>query len=257
MKWFKKQYEKIPRPVRTAIQMGLLPLVALVFYIVIRMPIYSGTMALRMAEKANMVGPGRILGILTDEFEENLSIVLAEDEKGYIFCRYYTDSPYNRPLLSYREKQGDLAVLAVPFYLVNPDRYHLPVVLICNDARASYAELDLTITVPYGDRELTYEYSLAGNREQDDYFEFCIDVAPNRWTEEEHCALETFASVSQTNFGITSRDCNAKATIRLYSREITRTPDGSVNYKDAELYRTEEITIQSIVDDAVERFGTP
>ena len=164
MKWFKKHYEKLPRPIRTAIHLGLLPLVALVIFIVTRMPIYSGTLALRMAEKANMVGPGRILGIVEHFAYPDTQVIVAEDADGYIFCRYYPNSPFSRPQLAYREKQSDLTLVACPFYLVDPENYRLPVLLMCDDPKAQYAVVDISITVPWDGEENTYEYSLRAYR---------------------------------------------------------------------------------------------
>lgn len=243
MKWFKKHYEKLPRPIRTAIHLGLLPLVALVFYIVIRIPIYSGTMALRMAEKANMVGPGRILGIVEHFAYPDTQVIVAEDADGYIFCRYYPNSPFSRPQLAYREKQSDLALVACPFYLVERTQYQLPVLLLCNDARADYVEVDLSITIPHNDTSINYSYHLAANRTTADYFELSIDIQPELWTEEENRALDTFSRVSQTNFGIPYSGYDIRATVTLFS--------------NSQEYRTEELTITSIAEDAVERFGNP
>ena len=258
MKWLKTQYARLPRPIRTAIHLGSLPLLALILYIVIQSPVVSATMALRMAEKANMVGPGRILGIVDHYAYPNTQIIVAEDTGGYIFCRYYTDSPYNYPQLSYQEKQGDLTLLACPFYLNDSENYRLPVLLMCDDPKAEFAVVDISITVPWDGDEITYEYSLRADRMTEGYFQFHIDINPfYKWTEEEHRALETFARVSQPNFGNPYSSYDIQATVKLYKNAITHNPDGSTIVNGGELYKTTQLTIGSVADDAVERFGNP
>jgi len=257
MKRLKKTYEKLPRPLRTAIHLGLLPLLALVIYIVIQTPTFSGTIALRLAEKANMVGPGRILGTVTHYAHTNTEVIVAEDDHGYIFCRYYKDSPYNYPLLSYREKQGELTLLACPFYLLGREDDRLPVLLMCDDPKAEFAVVDISITFPWDGSVQTYEYSLREYRMTEGYFQFHIDVVPYKGTEAEYRALDTFSRVSQTNYGTPYYGSDIHATVKLYKNCITNHPDGSTTLGGGELYKTAELTIDSVADDAVARFGNP
>lgn len=244
MKWLKQQYPKLPRPIRTVIHLSLLPLLTLILYIAVQTPTFSGIIALRMAEKANLVGPGKILGTVTHYAHTNTEIIVAEDDQGYIFCRYYTDSPYNYPNLTYREKQGELTLLACPFYLLGQQDDRLPVLLMCDDSKAEYAEVDISITVPWGNEDVTYTYSLSTARMTDGYFQFHIDVTPYPGSDAEYRALDTFARVSMTNYGTPYSGYAIQASVNLY----TNTGD---------LYKTEALTVDSIADDAVERFGNP
>jgi len=260
MKWFKQKYEKLPRPLRTAIHLGLLPLLALVIYIVIQTPTFSGTIALRLAEKANMVGPGRVLGIVNNPHYPTTQVIVAEDEEGYIFCRYYTNQPFERPLLTYREKQGDLTLVACPFFLPDEDKRRLPVLLFCDDPKAEYAEVNLSITIPWDGTDKTFRYTLNASRMTDDYFQFHIDEPLRSWSQERSRALDTFSRVSTPWFsGPYSRDSyDIHATVKLYMNSITEYPDGSINVTvPGDLYKTAELTIDSVADDAVARFGNP
>lgn len=260
MKWLKQQYAKLPRPIRTAIQLGLLPLLMLIFYIVIQTPTFSGTIALRMAEKANLVGPGQILGIVENPEFPTTQVIVAEDAEGYIFCRYYVNQPFERPLLTYREKQGELTLVACPFFLPDEDKRRLPVLLLCDDGKAEYAEVDISITIPWDDTEQTFRYDLAARRITDGYFQFHIDNPLRKWSEERCKALHTFARVSTPWFGPPySRDSyDIHATVKLYTNTTTSNADGSINVTaPGDLYKTAELTIDSVADDAYERFGNP
>lgn len=242
MKWLKEKYSQIPRPTRTSIQLGLLPVIVLAIYVLMGMPMFSEIAALRQAEKANLVGPGRILGTVTDEKHPNIYIVVAEDDHGYILCRYAHLSLFDPLQLVYREKDDGMMLLGCPVVLIDRDDISLPVLLFCNDPKATQAEVDLSITIAYDEGKLTFDYPLTASRVNEDYFEFYIDTPQ---TEAEAKALYTFAKVSMPVYGSPySPDVyDIRATVRLYA--------------DDELYRTEELTVDSVADDAYERFGTP
>lgn len=258
MKWLKEKYSRIPRPIRTAIQLGLVPLLLLICYIVIQTPTFTALFTLRLAEKSELVGPGRILGIVQNPEYPTTEVIVAEDDHGFIFCRYYTNNPFVRPLLTYREKQGDLTLLACPFFLPDEDKRRLPVLLFCDDPKAEYAEVDITITVPWDGKDTTFTYSLCASRATEGYFLFHIDIMPYKGSDAEYRALDTFARVSLTNYGTPDSGSEIHATVRLYTNHITKNPDGTVTVRQpSDLYKSAQLTIDSVADDAVARFENP
>lgn len=245
MKRLKKKYEKIPRQIRTAIHLGMLPLLALIIYIVIQTPVFSGTIALRLAEKANMVGPGRILDRVALPYSD-YEIIVAEDADGYILCQYHTNNPFAKPRFAYREKKenGELTLLAFPSQIGTKDNFWIPLILFCDDPNVTDVFMEMTISIPYDGEIKTFHYA-SWSYPYNGFYELFIDICNSTRTEAEAHALTILTTTSSPLLGRTdSRDsAEIRATVTLFS-----------NVQEC---RTEELTIQSVADDAFERFGNP
>ena len=156
-----KLWKKLPRTLRGLVWMLLSLAAAVAIYTFLGAPVFSLEAQLRRAERAAMVGPGKILGQvdLEEGFGSYGKMLLAETPEGVIFFgydHYFSEAPE----LVYREKTGDLTLLCAPWPNENREQQttaFLPVVLFTDEARAVRAEAELTLTVAY--RGQTFEKS--------------------------------------------------------------------------------------------------
>lgn len=174
MKKVKKLWHRVPRKVQVLILALLLLLSVLVFYISIGSPAFGVIHRFRRAEKAQWVGPSTIIG--TEELDgvNYDRLLLAEDELGVYMYLYKNDSKYGS--LHYREKSGDLTVLAVPQYASQHgiDRISLPIIAFDDCPEAVGAMLEVTVSA-----STTVTYSAEAQRENDGYF--CFRIEQSGW----------------------------------------------------------------------------
>lgn len=163
MKW-KNRLERIPRPVRACVYTVLAIVLVVVCYIALGSPTLSVQQEFRRAEKANLIGPSKIVDTLDSQYHDFDKMIVGETDYGICFFgRYYTNHPYNDPfaekhyLFTYVEKTGDLTVTAAPNFwgwawVTSPRTVSLPVYLFTDEPEAVRAEIEMVIT---GDTSLS------------------------------------------------------------------------------------------------------
>lgn len=146
----------IPRKVRAIIAAVAVLLLAAAYYIAKGCPALTFRQDFRRTERMNMVGPSQIVDRLSDEYSEFDDMMVGETEYGVCFfgrdaCHrssIFEQKEYIR-YFSYREKTGDITVLAAPNYWGSTwDEFgiSIPVYIFCDYPDAVRAELKLSVT---------------------------------------------------------------------------------------------------------------
>lgn len=178
--------DKIPRPCRALFNLVLILAVATVFYVSIGSPPFSPAHQFRRAERANLVGPSRILfnEKLTDNDYDHL--IVAETKQGIITFAADETLPSS---FNYFKKTGDITVISAPKFLMlwglDNMPVNLPVFVIDDHSEAVRAELELFIsgtlehTVNGTDRTevIDQHFFREATRENDGIFRFTLDLS--------------------------------------------------------------------------------
>lgn len=174
MKKVKNLWHRVPRKAQVGIFTGLILLLILVFYICIGSPAFGVIHRFRRAEKAQWIGPSTILGTVELDGVNYDRLLLAEDDLGVYMYLYQEDPKYGS--LHYREKAGDLTVLAVPQHAVQfgVDRISLPIIAFDDCPEAVRAALEVTVTA-----SSTVVYTAEATRENDGFF--CFRIEQSGW----------------------------------------------------------------------------
>lgn len=157
-------FQRIPRPVKACLLAVLICLVCILYYISIGCPTLTFRQDFRRAEKANLVGPSKIVDQLNaNDYHEYDDLIVGETEYGICFLgrtEYEVAGTANkqeyRYQFNYREKTGDITVAAAPnfwgFSWVNHHKdwsLSLPVYIFTEYADAVSAKLTLTVQGNY------------------------------------------------------------------------------------------------------------
>lgn len=140
-------------------------------------PVFSIRQAFRRAEKANFVGPSKILAVEQMENMDYDRLILADDGEGVILYAYDGIGSENTDFI-YLEKTGDMIVAAAPGddLLWYQTQVSLPVFLFVDNSRAVRAEMDITLHGEYMGETFEKTYFLESQRENPGYFRFFINV---------------------------------------------------------------------------------
>lgn len=183
MKKLKHLWLSIPRPYRAVFNALLCVILIITFYVCIGAPTLTMEQAFRRAEKANLVGPSKILESSEFLYYDYDRLILAETEDGVIT---FVDDPSRG--FNYHEKTGDITVVAAPkgffFWGMSNWQVSLPVFVVDDYPEAARAELELHITGALThslngeklDEPLDHHYCLTSHREQEGYFHFSLDL---------------------------------------------------------------------------------
>ena len=194
----KKHPSRIPRPLK-AIFVALCAIsVALLYYIAQGSPTLTFEREFRRAERANLVGPSRIVDVMDSNCIHFEQMIVGETEHGICFfggrtITVHRGSNFQREEMvytfSYREKTGDITVLAAPNSFGFPGfwgmvQMSLPVYVFDSYPEAVRAELELTVTgtdtrTSDGEKITTnFTEHFVGSAERTDegYFRFLLDV---------------------------------------------------------------------------------
>lgn len=176
MRKLKQFWKSIPRKGKIAINLLLMALVSFGIYLFLGCPAFTAEQRYRRAERAHMVGPAKILEIYAPE-GSNYQYVLVAEEPGAVIFYLYSDIPGSTGDLYYREKTGDLTVLAAPNILPGSSSMQvvdLPVFLFDEYPEALRAELEITLSETVNDEYFEKTYHLESSREAEGYFHFNI-----------------------------------------------------------------------------------
>lgn len=188
MSSLKQLWSKIPRKARVLINLLAIALVGMVLYVFTGSPSFTALQRYRRAEKANLVGPAQILTICDLENAGYDHLLVADDGAGVILYGY-SSLPGSQENFVYREKNGDLTVLAAPdFRFFGAEEYvlDLPVFLFDDHPAAIRAELELTLSTTLNDVYFEKDYLLESQREGDGYFRFNIHAESENWYTDEY-----------------------------------------------------------------------
>lgn len=235
-------WRSLPRKARTIILLAALIPVLLLLYTFMGNPAFSIKQQYRRLEKANLVGPAKILDILTLENYSYDRLVLADDGDGMIFYTWNTEEGMDNYFLTqflYREKQGDVSVYAAPSSRFEnwelSKEIHLPVFVFDEFPKAVRAKLDLTIDFPYSGHNLTRTYSLQATREKSGYFQFMIHAQNPSRLAEEGVALQTLSLLTGHDSEVLSATTTTiPATVRLYDADDQLIHESTVQIRSVE-----------------------
>lgn len=146
--------EFLPRPLRACLWALLAVLVGIIYYIALGCPTLSIRQDFRRAEKINLVGPSKIVDLVSSaqyiEFDEML---VGETEQGICFFgRYGTlisdgiHSGEYRYRFSYQAKTGDITFAAPPNIYGYIGIYALPVYVFTEYKNATRATISITVS---------------------------------------------------------------------------------------------------------------
>ena len=175
-------------------------------------------MQYRREEKANLVGPARILDDIPLTGSSYDRLLLADDGDGIIFYVYHQDN-IDSGYLIYRKKPGELTVLAAPTIdLYGPlyKKISLPVMLFDTHPQAVYAELDLELSSEYANQAFRKSYHLTSNREKEGYFLFTLEAESSYKMGAEGEALGIFSQLSHPFYSSSCVKVAFPATVRLF-----------------------------------------
>lgn len=227
MKWLQRTWLGIPRRRRAVLNLLAVPVLCFLIYCFLGCPPISAEQEFRRMEKTNLVGPSVILETVEQTYNAACeTLIIAQTGEGICFYRHCESHP---SLFDYREKTGDITVLASPGCGMNSDFDndfpYIPVYIFDDYPQAVRAELELDISNPayptnhlYGQDPnpvvLDKHYSLEARREGDGFFRFDI-VIPKEDPEAQlhRYALDYLVFVCH---GSAAADASIPATVRLY-----------------------------------------
>lgn len=204
MKRIKHFWGNLPRRVKIAINLLALFLLGFALYIFIGCPAFTPEQRFRRLEKKHMVGPARIIENYELVPYNYLNLILADDGDGVIFYPY-ADFRHGSEGFYYREKTGDLTVLAAPVldhFSYWEYELELPIFLFDNYPKAQRAQLQFTLSETVNDVYFEKEYILDSVREEAGLFRFVIHAeSENRhmddWGRTQGTPLEAEGTVLQ------------------------------------------------------------
>ena len=135
-----------PRKLRVFVNSACIALFVVALYVILGGPQLSVKGDFRAIEQANLVGPGEILGIEAGDFSYYDHLLIAEDQEGVILYAYDSKVWYRNEQLSYREKTGDIMVLAGPSYAGSLNwhwDFEVPIVLFGTPAKVTHAQVEI------------------------------------------------------------------------------------------------------------------
>ncbi len=135
-----------PRKLRVLVNGVGITLFLVALYVMLGGPRFSVEGDFRAMERAYLVGPAVILGIEEVDFSYYDHLLIAEDQEGVILYAYDSKVWYRNEQLSYREKTGDIMVLAGPTHAGNLNRhwdFEFPVVVFGMPAQVTRARVEI------------------------------------------------------------------------------------------------------------------
>lgn len=220
-------FDKIPRKVQVAVNLPLVLLMAFLLYIFLGAKTFTTEHAFRRAEKRNMIGPSRILGVEEVDTLYADQLVVAETDKGVVLftLKDHQMSPVNN--LSYQEKTGDMMIGIMPTMLsslVPPSGDDLTVILFDGCPEAVRAELDMEVfweDARTGE-QYRYQYALSGTRTDPGYIRMDYDIQwhdyQGVWDHPENDAIRQLV-IHAMDIGYRAPAGEFPATVRLYGAD--------------------------------------
>ena len=263
MKRIQRLWENIPRKIRVCLNIAAILMTALAFYYCIGSPVLTLEQGFRRQEKAHLVGPGEIVDHLDwSIYPQFHDLLVAETENGVTFYAVYEADElfkrYGYEVFSYREKWGDLTVLAPPSMWTNWNWYDwdhdLPIYLFDEYPEAVSASMDLHVVGRYQVDNDHYDvcdvdFQVEANRFSDGIFRFILTVPQEQ--KEALAAAQLLTEISTTGESWPSANSQghhkepyADITVRLYDGDgnliiekdlVLRTVSGEAQNRQGDL----------------------
>lgn len=225
----KKWYQSLkhqPRSVRAVLNLVLLALVMLLFYISIGSPAFTPEQQFRKEEKAHLVGPAKILDTISLDnytgYNPCNRLILATSDEGVTLFQY-DDKELEQNKLVYRKKMGDVTVLSFPGirYSVDTATYvRIPIILFDSFPEAVRAKMEIELIEKYSDEtEFQKVYTLESERDVNGYFLFTLSASNSEQLGREGRAIWQLTNISDDNPFDTSVEVAFPITIRFYDQE--------------------------------------
>lgn len=250
----KNLFRRIPRPVKAIFCALCAIILAIAYYIALDCPTLFFRQEFRRAEKANLVGPSKIVDTMDDEYHREFDkMIVGETEYGICFFGRYGSSysagehsgEWNY-LFTYLEKTGDLTIAAAPnvwgphwgFGVLEPSA-SIPVYVFTESSDAVKA--DITIRVLFVEEEdiaegkAPYEevFQAEAQRDENGFFRLWLFAETKNAVD----ALFTVSNIGGGNALGYPPDSNHEviATVRLYDQNGNLTLEKEVTLKEASL----------------------
>lgn len=244
MKQIRQCWLRIPRPYRAMVNIAAILILAAAAYFSLGSPVLTPIQKFRRVERANLVGPSRILETIHPENGDYPHILVADDGGGVIIYRYGDRFNETGDFL-YREKTGGVTVLPVPNHQFScSEKYELdlPILLFHDCPNAWRAEIVLTFGEGLGIRQTQWEnggevalgfyeqtYRLEAHSDIEGYFRFNLHLQSQDWYVDENgmdrgtplgkagYAVEVFCRMMDMNrFHLEE---SVPVTVRLYDED--------------------------------------
>lgn len=187
MKKLYKWFRRLPRSMKAVLNLVLLAVVLLLFYISIGSPAFTPEQQFRKEEKSYFLGPAKILDNISLEkytgYHPCNRLILATSDEGVtLFQCDEMDLEINR--LVYRKKQGNVTVLSLPtmgfrnYSFATYASLEIPVIVFDSFPNAVRAEIEIELSASYGNQENFQKvYALSAKREAEGYFLFTLSAS--------------------------------------------------------------------------------
>ena len=167
--------------IRTIINCILIVSLIPVYYISVGRPPLSPKHQFRRTEKVAMVGPAIILDTISLEEYDGYSadrLLLATSEEGVTLFAYNRKMLEYINYLFYREKQGDITVLAYgESGYIDAEYAEIPIIVFDEFPDAVRAEMKIDLHTPtYVEQGWAKQFSLSAEREREGYFLFELKI---------------------------------------------------------------------------------
>ena len=188
MKKLKVLWCRIPRPCRGLLNLAGIALLVFLLYTSIGGTPLSRAHAFRRAERANFVGPSKILFNETLEGMYYNHVLVAASDYGVSTYIHHMHNGKPNGEYNYFPKTGSVTVVSVPtnynFYGTNGGLGGLPVYVVDDYPEAKYAELEIAVTgtfpIRYNEENkrisLNHHFSSNAHREHSGIFAFAITL---------------------------------------------------------------------------------
>jgi hypothetical protein len=213
-----------PKGIKIGLNLLLIALTVLLWYIFAGTPTYSMTQAYRRTEKAELLGPGDILAERNVEFMGFNRLLIAETDRGGILYTYLlsdnTTSSASGQLI-YREKTNGAAIIPTPLepfsYTAFAKDTTYPIFVIDNWPDAVRGELELTLFDELNGAAFSGTYSLRADRTCDSLFVFELSpLSGDGYGEAEAYAINSLGRLAQAFSGSLTA---YPVTLRLYDKD--------------------------------------
>ena len=187
----KKRTPLLARPFKMLCWFLALVIVVFMVYITLGCPPLSSEMAFRRAERANLVGPSRILAKFHHSEYDHRNIIIAETKDSYMlfldtshslnYDRFYNPTKQGESVYSFfctYPKTGQMSVHHVPVSYRPTD-----LILFDLEPNALRAELEFKLEYGYDGKVHTMPITVEARREYPSFFIFSLntDNATEQW----------------------------------------------------------------------------
>lgn len=235
MKKIKELLNRIPRPCRGLFNLAAIILLAFLFYTSISATPLSRVQGFRRMERANFVGPSKILfnGTVENLWYDN--ILVAESEYGVSTYIHHIQDGELYSDFNYFPKTGSITVVSAPQkgFLFGEDSFpvSLPVFVVDDHPEAKRAELSVSVSGIFSynsgnekeEVKLDHHFSAESYRKQDGIFHFTFSLPYN--SNNPHggrgFALDALAFTFSRWVTSMVEGVDIIATVRLYDKNDT------------------------------------